>query len=176
MSNTTLKNNTTYTKLCGSCSHQSCCTSFVSPILFNTDIERLKSIGREGDEYTRNIMIERQQVRTIRKKENSTMCIFWDENERKCSIYENRPFDCRAYPFDIFLINGKYHWIVYSCNSDSDWRWSEMYLQALEKDMELNEVFNDIETFANNTELILLQQSQKTPFTILRQVQYKKPG
>ena len=92
-----------------------------------------------------------------------------------CSIYENRPFDCRAYPCDICLIDGKYYWIVYSCNSDSDWQWSENYLQALEKDMELNKIFNDIETFANNTELILPHESEKTPYTILREVKYKNP-
>ena len=162
--------------LCTSCKHQGCCTNSSVPLVFQHDLKSLKNIGKSGEKYLQEITIKDKKVKTIRKKENSTMCTFWDENERKCSIYENRPFDCRAYPFDIFLINEKYHWIVYSCNSDSDWRWSEMYLQALEKDMELNEVFNDIETFANNTELILLQESQKTPFTILRQVQYKKPG
>jgi Fe-S-cluster containining protein len=163
-----------FEKLCTSCKHQGCCTNSSAPLVFLHDLNALKNIGKSGSEYLQEVTIKDKKVKTIKKKNNSNICIFWDENERKCLIYKNRPFDCRAYPFDICLIDGKYYWIVYSCNSDSDWHWSEIYLQTLEKDMELNEIFNDVETFANNTELILLQESQKTPFTILREVQYKK--
>ena len=102
------------------------------------------------------------------------MCIFWDEDKKMCSIYENRPFDCRAYPFDIHLINGKYHWIVYSCNSKSDWKWTEEYLEALENDKQFNEVMKKIEIFAGHTKMILPQELEKTPYTVLRKVKYTK--
>jgi Fe-S-cluster containining protein len=141
--------------------------------VFSHDLNALKNIGKSGTEYLQEVMIKNKKVKAIKKKNNSNICVFWNENERKCSIYENRPFDCRVYPFDICLIDGKYYWIVYSCNPSSDWHWSEIYLQILERDMEFNEIFNDIETFADNTELHLLQESQKTPFIILREVKCK---
>jgi Fe-S-cluster containining protein len=163
-----------FTKLCGSCQHQGCCTNSSVPLVFLHDLSGLKSIGKSGSEYLQEVTIKNKKVLAVKKKNNSNVCVFWDESKKMCSVYENRPFDCRAYPFDIRLIHGKYHWIVYSCNPDSDWQWSENYLQSLEKDMELNGVYDDMETFANNTELILPQESQKTPFIILREVKNHK--
>ena len=162
-----------FKKLCDSCQHQGCCTNSSVPLVFPHDLNALKSIGKSGNEYLQQVTIKNKKVFALKKKNNSNVCVFWDEDKKMCSIYENRPFDCRAYPFDICLINGKYHWIVYSCNPDSDWHWSENYLQALEKDMELNEIFDNIETFANNTELILPHESEKTPYTVLREVNIK---
>ncbi|MGI0027317.1 MAG: YkgJ family cysteine cluster protein [Nitrosopumilaceae archaeon] len=161
---------TSFAKLCGSCKHQGCCTNSSTPLVFSNDFNALKSIGKSGTEYLQEVTIKGKKVSALKKKNNSNICVFWDEDKKMCSVYEKRPFDCRAYPFDIYLIDGKYHWIVYSCNPESNWQWSEDYLQELEKDMELNGVFNDIETFANNTELILPQELQKTSFTILREV------
>jgi Fe-S-cluster containining protein len=140
--------------------------------VFSHDLNALKSIGKSGKEYLQEVTIKDRKVLSVKKKNNSNACIFWDETKKMCSVYENRPFDCRAYPFDIRLIGGKYHWIVYSCNTNSDWQWSEDYLLALEKDMKLNDIFTDMETFANNTELILPSESQKTPFVILREVKH----
>lgn len=156
--------------LCDSCKHQACCTNSSVPLVFSGEYESLKSIGKSGDEYIQELTINNKTIKAVKKKEGSDICVFWDEEKKKCNIYENRPFDCRAYPFDISLIDGKYYWIVYSCNSDSDWKWSENYLQDLEEYIEKNEIFKDIETFAKNTELILPKESQKTPFTILREV------
>ena len=163
-----------FTKLCGNCQHQGCCTNSSVPLVFPNDLIALESIGKSGKEYLQEVIIKDKKLLAVKKKNNSNLCVFWDESKKMCSVYENRPFDCRAYPFDIYLINGKYHWIVYSCNPDSNWQWSEEYLQALEKDMESNEVFKEMETFANNTELILPHESQKTPFTVLREVKIIK--
>ena len=159
-----------FTKLCGSCQHQGCCTNSSVPLVFSEDLRALTSIGKSGKEYLQERTIKDKKVLAIKKKNNSNVCVFWDETKKICSVYENRPFDCRAYPFDIRFIDGKYHWIVYSCNPDSNWQWSEEYLLNLEKDMELNNIFKDMETFSNNTELILPQESQKTSFAILREV------
>ena len=163
-----------FTKLCGSCQHQGCCTNSSVPLVFSEDFRSLASIGKSGKEYLQEVTIHNKKVPAVKKKNNSNVCVFWDESKKMCSVYENRPFDCRAYPFDIMFIEGKYHWIVYSCNPDSDWKWSEEYLEALEKDMESNNIFKDMETFAHNTELILPQESQKTPFTVLREVKITK--
>jgi Fe-S-cluster containining protein len=163
-----------FTKLCSSCQHQGCCTNSSVPLVFSEDLRALASIGKSGKEYLQEVTIKDKKMLAVKKKNNSNVCVFWDESKKMCSVYENRPFDCRAYPFDIRFIDGKYHWIVYSCNPDSNWLWSEDYLLALEKDMELNNIFKYMETFANNTELILPQESQKTSFTVLREVKITK--
>ena len=121
-----------FEKLCGNCSHQNCCTNSAEPILFSHDLKKLEAIGKKNDQYLQEIKVDGKKVDAIKKKKDSSICVFWDEEKKHCSVYENRPFDCRAYPFDILLIDGKYHWIVYSCNTDSDWKWSEDFLQNLE--------------------------------------------
>ena len=143
------------------------------PLVFSQDFKDLESIEKTSDEFLKVLTIQDKKINAIKKKNDSTNCVFWDEKNRSCSIYEKRPFDCRAYPFDIHLVNEKYHWIVYSCNADSDWTWTEEYLQFLESDKQFNEVMEKIEIFAGHTKMILPQESQKTSFTILRQVRYK---
>ena len=162
--------NGTFETLCSSCKHSGCCTSFPSPMLFSQDLINLQSIGKGGAEFIKETITNGIKIRTIRKKNNSTTCTFWDENEKKCSIYNHRPFDCRIYPFDIYLIDGKYHWIVYSCNPDSDWKWSEEYLQALEKDKRFTEVIENLKNYSDLSEIKTLQY--EVPYTILREINY----
>ena len=159
-----------FEKLCSSCQHQNCCTDSQEPILFANDLFNLTSIGKDTEDFIQTISVNGTNIKAIRKKQDSSQCIFWDNSTSKCSIYENRPFDCKAYPFDILLVDGKYHWIVYSCNDDSDWQWSEEFLQALESDVSFKDVLNNIEIFANNTQRILPLESKKTPYKILREV------
>jgi drug/metabolite transporter (DMT)-like permease/Fe-S-cluster containining protein len=163
-----------FTGLCGSCTHQSCCTSIRSPLLFNTDIQKLKTIGNDGEEYTEEIMVEGKKIRTIRKKPNSSLCTFWDEKKKKCGIYNNRPFDCIMYPFDIFSIHGKYHWGVYSYNPQSNWQWTEEHLKMLENNPQFNEIMDNIEVFANRDENNNLKKLDEFPHTILREVNFNK--
>ena len=158
-----------FEKLCGSCKHQNCCTNSQEPILFSNDVEKLNSIGKNTPNFLQTISVKGTSVKAIKKKQDSQECIFWD-NASGCSIYENRPFDCKAYPFDILKINGKYHWIVYSCNEESDWKWSEEYLKMLESEPSFENVLQNIDIFTNNTERILPLESKKTPYKILREV------
>ena len=163
----------TFNKLCDSCTHQGCCTSFASPLVFSHDLKDLKNIGKGGEEFVKEIKINGRNVKTLKKKNNSSICVFWDENKGMCSIYKNRPFDCRAYPFDIYFIDGKYHWIVYSCNPESDWRWTEKYLQMLENDKQFKEVIENIDVYSDLTQINKLEKSKQYPFTVLREVRYK---
>ncbi len=157
-------------KLCKSCKKQTCCTDSAVPLVFSQDYLDLKSIGKDGKEFLMNIKINGKKVNAIKKKNDSNICTFFDESKKKCSIYQNRPFDCRAYPFDILSVDGKYCWIVYSCNPESNWKWAETYLQKLEQDKQIKEVMQKIDIFAGHTSIILPKESKKTPFTILREV------
>jgi hypothetical protein len=162
-----------FSKLCGNCKTQGCCTNSAVPLVFSSDFEALGSIGKTSSEYLHDRNVIGVLIKAINKKPNSNLCVFWDEQEKKCSIYKQRPFDCRAYPFDILKINDKYHWIVYSCNPESNWGWTEEYLAMLENDVAFQEVMEKIEIFSGNTGLILPAESQKTPYTVLREVRQK---
>ena len=162
-----------FSKLCGSCRSQGCCTNSAVPLVFSSDFEDLRSIGKTGTKYLHYRNVNGSMIKAINKKPNSDFCIFWDEQEKRCSIYKQRPFDCRAYPFDILKTNDKYHWIVYSCNPESSWAWTEEYLTALEHDKAFSEVMEKIEIFSGNTGIILPTESQKTPYVILREVNYR---
>jgi len=159
-----------YSSLCGNCKSQGCCTDSAVPLVFDSDYSDLESIGKATDEFLHDRNVHGNIIKAINKKKNSTECVFWQDN--KCSIYHHRPFDCRAYPFDILKIDSKYRWIVYSCNPDSDWSWTEDYLVVLEQDRAFSEVMRKIEIFSGNTEIILPGEFIKTPYTVLRAVRY----
>ena len=161
-----------FSKLCNNCTHQSCCTNFARPVVFSHDLVDLSSIEKDRPQFIQEIKINGKKVNIIKKKDSSNECVFWDSNNKRCSIYEKRPFDCRAYPFDIRFINGKYRWIVYLCNLDSDWTWSEKYLEVLENDKQFREVIEKIDVFTDPL-INALDKSQRIPFTVLREVNIK---
>jgi Fe-S-cluster containining protein len=99
---------------------QECCTEFASPLVFENDLINLKHINKHTAEFVKDITINGKKIKTIRKKIATNNCVFWDEYSSKCLIYKNRPFDCALYQFDIHFIDGKYYWIVYTCNPASD--------------------------------------------------------
>ena len=161
-----------FEKLCGNCTHQSCCTNFTRPVVFSHDLADLASIGKHSSKFIQKIKINGKDVNVIKKRNGSKECIFWDSESKLCSIYEKKPFDCRAYPFDIRFIEGKYRWIVYSCNLDSDWTWSEKYLEMLENDKQFKEVIEKIDVFTDPS-INVLDKSQLIPFIVLREVNIK---
>ena len=160
--------------LCESCQHHGCCTSFAAPLLFPTDVDRLKDIGKAVKEHITETTIQGKKVKTLKKKENSNQCVFWDESQKKCSVYKNRPFDCIIYPFDIFKIDEKYHWIVYSCNPQSNWEWSETYLQMFENNPQFHEILENISVFSNLDEINRLRKLDDMSYVVLRQVNPSK--
>lgn len=162
-----------FIKLCGSCTHQGCCTNFASPLVFENDLKNLKQINKDTDNYIKNIQINNSNIKTIRKKDGTNNCIFWDDGDKKCGIYKNRPFDCSLYPFDIHPISGKYRWVVYSCNPKSNWDWTEEYLKIFESDPRFQDIISNIESFSDlNAISTLVGFAQDTPFVILREVRY----
>jgi len=162
-----------FAELCGSCTHKGCCTDFASPLIFENDLENLKQINKGSSDYVKSICINNHNIKTIRKKEETNNCIFWDEDDKKCEIYKNRPFDCLLYPFDIHFINNKYRWVVYSCNPKSNWSWTEEYLIMLESDPRFQDIISNMESFSDlNTISTLVGFAQETSFVILREVNH----
>ena len=162
-------------QLCQSCKKQPCCTNFGSAFVFSNDLIKLKKIGKANKNYLKTEIIKDRLVTKLKKKTNSTHCVFWDEN-KGCSIYEHRPFDCKLFPFDIYLIEGEYHWIVYSCNPDSDWKWCEGHLELLEKDDGFNDIMENIETYSDLGWQKAIPDSAMPPYTKLRKVKWLPKG
>lgn len=133
--------------LCESCKTKSCCTDFAEPILFPIDIARLQSLSKTNSDFIQETKIKDRHVKTLRRKPGSRSCIFLNEKENSCAIYENRPFDCRMFPFDIVCFKDDYYWIIYTCNPESDWRWTEEHLKKLEADPQFSEVMSQKEVF-----------------------------
>ncbi|WP_316506232.1 YkgJ family cysteine cluster protein [Nitrosopumilus sp.] len=170
--------------LCNSCTHKQCCTGFASPLVFEKDFENLKSIQKS--QYVQIKTINGKSVRTIVKKKqstkgnnnNSNACVFWNEEDSCCSIYEHRPFDCKIFPFDIYKIDGKYVWIVYSCNNNNSntnedrnsWKWTEGILEELEQDPQFEDILKNIDVYSDITEIDSLEESKRMQFVILREI------
>lgn len=136
--------------------------------MFPDDLIKLKRIGKSDSDFVEDIIVKEKPVKVLKKKSNST-CVFWDEEKKGCSIYQSRPFDCKMFPFDIRLINNEYHWIVFSCNPDSDWQWTEDYLQKLENDPQFADIIENIETYSS---FIVSRIGKIDPlkFTVLRKI------
>jgi len=98
---------------CLSCDDKCCKWDFSSP-LFVTPEEKKKLIG----------------INTHHP------CLFY-QNEL-CSIHEDRPFDCRLFPFDIIKDNNKFYWMVWKLNcpiSNKNREEFESFLQQHEKEI-----------------------------------------
>lgn len=86
------------------------CQEIDMPILLPfeaNEIARLQK--RQVDEFANKLTEHLYQMRRTNNDENEG-CIFFINN--KCSIYGNRPIDCRLFPFDFKEIDGEY-WVVY---------------------------------------------------------------
>ncbi len=160
--------------LCGKCNHKNCCTDSAVPLVFSKDLEKIKKKDSLYANNIKTVKINGINIDAIKKKDNSLECIYWDVNLGGCKIYESRPIDCRLYPFDIMLVDNSYHWIVYSCNPDSDWSWSEDHLQNLENDDGFDDLMKNIAFFSEHTKMILPKESIKTEYTVLRKINWSK--
>jgi len=94
---------------CTNCNSNPVCCSYFDeinpPSLNKEELDNIKDIIGNDDFY--NILDE--NLFTL--KTNGNNCIFYNDN--KCGIYDNRPLDCRLYPFDIMQIEEKYYLVLY---------------------------------------------------------------
>ena len=157
--------------LCTSCKSISCCTDFMPPLLSPDELKLIiEKTGMKNiaDSHTINGM----DVFSVKPKENIQECMFFS-SEKQCTIYDHRPFDCKIYPFDIYKIDDEYRWIVYSCNPDSDRKWSEELLDKFEKELltpnmvEYLVAFSSLERF-DDTKQITYE------YAVLRKVDFTK--
>ncbi len=72
--------------ICSACSHKTCCSTTTTPFLTKKEkmVYDIKSNGK---------------CNKLKK-------------DGKCSIYSNRPIDCRLFPIHIQKIGSKFYWII----------------------------------------------------------------
>lgn len=89
------------------------CNEIDMPILLPNEAENISRISRLGvDEFAKKLTNNLYQMKRDNNDPNKG-CIFFKNNS--CTIYENRPIDCRLFPFDFKEINGEY-WLIYYDN------------------------------------------------------------
>ena len=137
------------------------------------DIKNLNYLGMPEEEYSEDITINNKKFKILKNKPNSSECTFWD-SKIGCTVYENRPFDCVMFPFDLYPIDGVWHWVVYSCNPESNWSWAEKHLEKLEQDPRFLEIKENIECYAAVDRISDHESDPGYKFTVLREVRFPK--
>lgn len=145
-----MSNSGSLNELCDKCSHTSCCNNFVTPFLTSTEKEKISKIGHYN--FSDDFSTHGMNVHSLKKKPGTDECVFWSK-DAGCGIYQNRPFDCMLFPFDIYKIDGEYTWVVYSCNPKSDWVWSEKILVSLEEEIISEDVIKHLDAYSDVSRL-----------------------
>lgn len=158
-------------KLCTSCKTMSCCTDFMPPFLTPKELALIQEKTGFSEIYE-NLNLNGRDVHAIKAKPGTQECVFLS-SKQVCTIYDHRPFDCKIYPFDIYKINDEYTWIVYSCNPDSDWKWSEELLDKFEKTLLTHDIQDYIDAFSN-VERFENPNALDYEYAVLRKVDFTK--
>lgn len=86
------------------------CESIDMPILLPFEVKKIAVLSRKKEEdFAVKLSPNLYQMKRIDDDEKKG-CIFFQNNQ--CTIYKERPLDCRLFPFDFKEINGEY-WLVY---------------------------------------------------------------
>jgi len=159
-------NHNEWKDLCTSCHAKTCCSDHLPPFVSIDEFKEIKtSTGR--DDFVTTRVINNTIKNIMKTKDRTNECIFFD-SEKGCTIYQSRPFDCKIFPFDIRKINGEFTWIVFSCNPNSDWKWTESILETFEREWLTPKTIEELEYFSNTERL---EQSGKAfSYEILRKV------
>lgn len=150
-------------KGCSNCKEcPDCCSDFNrmdNPVLSEKEVTEIEMIYNIHDFYE--------------KKENGTYCIKTNEKghcifflNKGCAIYENRPDDCKLYPYDIIKKDGSYYLILYKIPCiDEDYFSSE---EEIERIMPVvNRIASWIDEFTDDENYELMGE---IPHKILKKV------
>lgn len=105
-----------------------CCASeeIDMPLFFESEINAIRSGLSKKKRSTKNYSqplsepYDQCRVRQISRLEKAkpdgqleySRCYFFDMETKQCKIYDNRPIDCRLFPFDIRLSGNKAEYII----------------------------------------------------------------
>lgn len=164
-----------YESLCTNCITV-CCTDHISPLVLPEELISISTItNKPVKDFGEEIILNDEKFHLLKEKKGSTECVFYDSENKMCSIYENRPFDCRLFPFDIAQIDGKSMWILFVCKGqkNSDWSWTEKNLLDFESHDIFSDIISNIENFGNNKTIHQHPYNKtlaESSFVVLREV------
>jgi len=149
-------NNGTYSH-CSQCKlKKNCCCDFDEGIdNIVTTVEEKNTIitrlGKEVDKYFKKINEEAYNIINI-----DSVCPFYN---KKCTIYDIRPSDCRLFPYDLKEIDGKYYLIKYDLPCGSK-KVEENIDNVIEKLLPIINTYTDkkIEEKVNNLPYIIIKE------------------
>lgn len=83
---------------CSECGN--CCTGFSGYVWVNKEemTALAKRVGVDFDEFER-LYTRKIGIRYSLKEFPNGSCVFFDEDSRKCNVYEARPRQCKTWPF-----------------------------------------------------------------------------
>lgn len=144
-------------KYCSKCQgNKNCCTDFEdidNPIIYSNEKELIQQIIKCNDEIFTKIEKDCYNINTI-----NGVCPFYKNG---CAVYNVRPNDCRLYPYDIKVIDGKYYLIRYKLKC----------LKGCAVDEDVDDIVKDIqpyiETYANET---YNQKLKLVDYEIIREI------
>ena len=86
------------------------CESIDMPILLPFEVNNISVVSRKGvEDFANKLTANLHQMKRMDDDEQKG-CIFFQNNN--CTIYKNRPIDCRLFPFDFKEFDGEY-WVIY---------------------------------------------------------------
>jgi len=89
---------------CGQCPGYCCSYDYIETK--PSDVRRLAKhhdleVDVARERFTKEVEHEGETIRVLRHRKDhvyKSMCMFFDQDERRCTIYEGRPQVCRDYP------------------------------------------------------------------------------
>ena len=89
---------------CGKCPGYCCSYDYIETK--PADVTRLArhhgvTVEVAREKFTKQVVHEGDTMRVLRHRKDTvykSMCMFFDQSERRCTIYEGRPAVCRDYP------------------------------------------------------------------------------
>lgn len=162
--------NVAKTNDCDSCNL--CCREYSGHrYVTEDDIPRIAARGatdfyEKKTEYGFNVLKDRQGY-----------CMFYDTASKRCSIYSVRPADCRFFPYDVLLKEGKYSWIKWNIDEPGakcliyENLDDEKALRKLEDEV-VPGFMKNIEEYALYTDRMIAKE--KNDYKILREIRFRK--
>jgi Fe-S-cluster containining protein len=100
-------------RICNECRGPNCC-EVEPPFLTAGDVVQISNSTDLGaDVFSEERKDGSDKTFRQMKVGADGKCIFYSSQSGKCGIYENRPLDCKLFPMDIDVQDGKFVWILY---------------------------------------------------------------
>ena len=135
--------------------------AFVTP----SDAMRIEKAGLALSDVAEERSVEGKKFLILKKVDGA--CVFWNKETQMCGIYKDRPYDCFLFPFDILFLEGKYQWIMYTCDGDRVWCESDRMLDAIEEGEQFKELYKYIREYSLYYDKEIMQ---KFGYKVLREV------